>query len=179
MVDRVLPPVLAGPIVRRVEPRSCSMWIALPSAAAEVRLTVWRGVQVAGAAAGQVASGNTPVGSATVATRQFGRKLHIALVTLTLTEGQQLPLEPGTLYAYDLQIGGLGLKQLGFLRDDPVPGQGLALGYATDRLPSFVTPPAQAENTCFVHTSCRRSDAPAGQWQAWSPPNRSTICRTA
>ena len=158
MADRTLPEVLAGPIVRRVEPRSCSVWIALRDPAPSVKLTVWRGAQVAGAAAGQVASGNAAIGSVEVATRQFGRKLHIALATLSLAS--PLPvLEPGTVYAYDLQIGGRGLKQLGFLVDGPV-GQGLALGYATDRLPTFVTPPLRVEDTCFAHTSCRRANVP-------------------
>jgi len=158
MAERTLPMVLAGPIVRRVEPRSCSVWIALRDTSAEVRLTVWRGLQVAGAAAGQVASGNAPVGTAVVATRQFGRKLHIALVTLTL-QAPQPPLEPGVLYAYELQVGAQGLKQLGLLQD-AAPGFGLALGYAADRLPSFVTPPPLVENTCFAHASCRCTDAP-------------------
>jgi len=158
MAESALPLILAGPIVRRVEPRACSVWIALRDPAPEVRLTVWRGLQVAGAAGGQVASGNAPAGTAAVATRQFGRKLHIALVTITLPAPQS-PLEPGTQYSYDLVVGGQGLKQLELLRD-AAPGQGLALGYAADRLPSFVTPPAQADNTCFAHASCRRSGAP-------------------
>lgn len=109
MVDRVLPLVLAGPIVRRVEPRACSVWIALSEPVFEVRLTIWRGVQVAGAAAGSVASGDPPVATNFHPTRQFGKKLHIALVTITLAP-EVPPLEPGTLYAYDLQVGSRGLK---------------------------------------------------------------------
>ena len=158
MADRVLPEVLAGPIVRRVEPRSCSVWIALREPSTEVKLTLWRGMQKAGGAAGQVASGNAPAGSASVATRPFGRKLHIALVTVTLTTPVPA-LEPGAVYAYDLQVGGRGLKQLGLLQDDPA-SLALALGYETDRLPSFVTPPARAGDTCFCHASCRRTDVP-------------------
>lgn len=163
---RDLPLILAGPIVRRIEPRSCSVWIALRDTAAEVRLMVWKGLQVAGSAAGQVASGNAPVASATAATRQFGGKLHIALVTLTLPPAQ-LPLEPGMVYAYDLVVDGKGLRQLELLRDhfiDPdhpaPPPTWLALGYVADHLPSFMTPPAQVDRTCFAHTSCRNSNAP-------------------
>ena len=158
MAERELPEVLAGPIVRRVEPRACSVWIALRDPSDTVKLTVWRGLQVAGAAGGQVASGNAPAGTVTVATRQFGRKLHIALVTVSFASPLP-PLEPGALYAYDLQIGAKGLKQLGLLQDDPA-SQALALGYEVDRLPSFVTPPARAGDTCFCHTSCRRAGAP-------------------
>jgi hypothetical protein len=159
MADAVLPEVLAGPIVRRVEPRSCSVWIAL-RAEAEVRLTVWRGLQTS-FRGGSVMSPDPSLGSATVATRRFGKNLHIALATLTLPADQPgLVLEPGTLHAYDLQVGAKGLKELGLLGGaSAVPGT-LPLGYATDRLPSFVTPPARAEDTCFAHTSCRRSGAP-------------------
>jgi hypothetical protein len=93
-----------------------------------------------------------------VATRRFGKNLHIALVTVTLA-ADQAPLEPGKVYAYDLQVGANGLKQLGLLGGEgALPG--LPLGYATDRLPSFMTPPARVEDTCFAHTSCRRSGAP-------------------
>ncbi len=158
MAEAALPLILAGPIVRRVEPRSCSVWVALRDASGEVRLTVWRGLQTAGAVAGQVASGNAPVGTAVVATRQFARKLHVALVTISLAPPQP-PLEPGTIYAYDLQVGDKGLRQLKLL-GGPEVAPGLPLGYATDRLPSFVTPPARVEQTCFAHTSCRRSGAP-------------------
>jgi len=134
MAERVLPEILAGPIVRRVEARTCSVWIALRDPSDAVKLTVWRGLQTAGAAGGQVASGNAPAGSATVATRQFGRKLHIALATIPFTAPLP-PLEPGAVYAYDLQVGDQGLKQLGLLQDDPA-SQALALGYETDRLPT-------------------------------------------
>jgi hypothetical protein len=158
MAEHALPEVLAGPIVRRVEPRACSVWIALRDPSDAVRLTVWRGLQSAGAAPGQVASNQAPAGSATVATRPFGRKLHIALVTVSFVAPVPA-LEPGAVYAYDLQVGGRGLKQLGLLQDDAA-SQALALGYETDRLPSFVTPPPRAGDTCLCHTSCRRAGAP-------------------
>ncbi|MEP7295392.1 MAG: hypothetical protein ABI702_04330 [Burkholderiales bacterium] len=164
--DRALPLILAGPIVRRVEPRACTVWIALSAASGAVKLTVWKGIQMSFGGGGSVTSGDPPVGSATVATRQFGRKLHIALVTLTLPVDQP-PLQPGTIYAYDLQVDDQGLRPRGLLQDhfaDPAhpdpPSPRLALGYATDRLPSFVTPPPKVEQTCFAHTSCRRSNAP-------------------
>ena len=52
MPEHALPEVLAGPIVRRVEPRACSVWIALRDPSDAVKLTVWRGMQSAGAVAG-------------------------------------------------------------------------------------------------------------------------------
>jgi hypothetical protein len=163
-----LPAVLAGPIVRRVEPTLCAFWIALADPSDAVTATVWTGVQVAGATAGTVVSGNAKVASATSKTRRFGKRLHVALVTIKLPDSA--PLEPGTVYAYDIQVGANGLKQLGLLADEdpttipadvrPFRAPCLALGYATDRLPSFVTPPALVEQTRFVHGSCRNSISP-------------------
>jgi hypothetical protein len=51
----MLPLVLAGPIVRRVEPRLCSFWVALRQPAT-VTADVWPGIQAAGAV-GSIPSG--------------------------------------------------------------------------------------------------------------------------
>ncbi|HTE44556.1 MAG TPA: hypothetical protein VK636_04865 [Gemmatimonadaceae bacterium] len=164
----LLPTVLAGPIVRRVEPTLCSFWIALSDPSDAVTATIWSGLQVAGATAGTVVSGNAKVGSATVKTRRFGKRLHVALVTIKLTSPTP-PLSPGAIYAYDIQIGSNGLQQLGMLVDEdpasipvdlrPHRVPGLALGYVAGRLPSFVTPPPLIEQTRFAHGSCRNSIA--------------------
>lgn len=52
-----LPKVLAGPIVRRVEQRSCSFWVAL-SQEATVTALLWKGERNA-----PVSSADTPAGS--------------------------------------------------------------------------------------------------------------------
>ena len=165
--------VLAGPIVRRVEPRLACFWIALSQPAAAVTVTLWEGLQTAGAAAGQAASGDTPLGSASAATRACGRHLHVALVTVKL-EAPLPPLRPGTIHAYDLAVDGRGLKALGFLKDEvlddalkPHRAPALALGYVEDRLPGFVTPPAAIEDTRFAHCSCRKSFGPGVDALAW------------
>jgi hypothetical protein len=171
-----LPVVLAGPIVRRVEPRICSFWIALRDPADAVTATIWRGIQVAGAAAGTVASNDAKVASASVKTRRFGKQLHIALITLKM-DSPAPPLAPGTIYAYDIQVGAQGLKQLGLLTNETaesIPAElrphrplGLALGYVDGRLPSFVTPPALIEQTRFAHCSCRNTIGPGFDALAW------------
>ena len=177
-----LPAVLAGPIVRRVEPRLCSFWIALPSPSNQVTATIWRGLQMAGPAGNSVTTGDAAAGTATVATRRFGRQLHVALVTVKI-DAPALPLEPGTIYSYDITVDGKGLKQLGLLADEPIDKdetgadispearalrpRGLALGYTTDRLPSFVTPPAVIEQTRFAHCSCRNTIGPGYDALAW------------
>ena len=73
-----IPLLLAGPILRRVEPTMVSVWLAL-SKPATVRLTLWEGRVVSGA-------GNPLFSSPApgVKTLRVGAKLHIAQVTLTV-----------------------------------------------------------------------------------------------
>lgn len=164
--------VLAGPIVRRVEPRLACFWIAL-SQSASVTVTIWQGIQVAGGTPGTVASGNASVASATVETRACGKHLHVALVTVKI-DAPALPLQPGTIYAYNLAVGSQGLNELGFLNDEiladelkPFRAPALALGYVENRLPSFVTPPATIEQTRLAHCSCRKTSGPGYDALAW------------
>src|SRR5690348_3778530 len=114
-----LPVVLAGPIVRRVEPRLFTVWIALRDAVNapdSVEVKIWRGFQYPGPAAGAVSTGDPRVPSGTATTRQFGQHLHIALVVVKINSPTP-PLDPGTIYSYDVVIhrGGdaQNLKTLG------------------------------------------------------------------
>ncbi len=171
-----LPSILAGPFVRRVEPRLASFWLALRDPSDAVTATIWRGIQTAGPAGGSVASGDPKVASASVKTRRFGKQLHIALITAKM-DSPAPPFAPGAIYAYDIQVGGQGLKQLGLLaNEDPttIPPDvrphrplGLALGYVEGRLPSFVTPPPLIEQTQFAHCSCRNTIGPGFDALAW------------
>ena len=120
-----LPPVLAGPIVRRVEPRLFTVWIALSEPAAgtdSVEVKIWRGFQMSGPAAGAVVSGDPLVGSGSAPTRPFGKHLHIACVVVKIVAPAP-PLDHGTIYSYDVTIkrstGNQGLKSLGMLSDQP------------------------------------------------------------
>ncbi len=78
-----LPRVLASPIVRRVEARSCSFWVAL-SQQATVTALIWRGAQ-------QAPSDDGPLAQAQVATRRVCARLHLAVVTIELSGGDQPP----------------------------------------------------------------------------------------
>jgi hypothetical protein len=161
-----LPLVLAGPIVRRVEPRRASFWIAL-SEPGQVGATVFSGPQVASGAAGEVMSNNSPIGTAApVATRRFGQHLHVAVVTVRF---DTTALVPGTLYSYDLLVEGAsfpsqGLKALGLLEDKD---GSLALGYIDDRLPAFATTPTVMADVHFAHSSCRKTNGPRYDALAW------------
>lgn len=167
-----LPLVLAGPIVRRVEARSCSFWIAL-SQSATVTAKIWAGPQFAGGATNSVQSGEAALGEGQAATRRFGAKLHVALVTVRFPVGTP-PLAPGSLHAYNISFDAGGnvqdLKSAGLLKDEPanprLPGvdasapRHLALGFVQDRLPAFVTPPATVDRLRLAHGSCRKSNGP-------------------
>jgi hypothetical protein len=66
-----LPLILAGPIVRRVEPRSVSVWVALWDAV-PVTLRLWAGTQRS-TGGGQLQSGDAPLVTSEAATpRRFG-----------------------------------------------------------------------------------------------------------
>lgn len=159
-----LPLVLAGPIVRRVEPRSVSIWVAL-SQPLPVRVLVWQNAQKATSTPGVVQTADDPWANATAEPIRVGEHLHVALVTVT-NESPSLPMPPGTIHAYDVQLGDPrqhDLRSLGFLQDGPGdadidhrPPQ-LALGYSADQLPSFVTPAATLDELVISHTSCRNT----------------------
>lgn len=163
----VLPLFLAGPIVRRVEPRSCSIWVALRESA-NVTVTVWSGSQFSDGAGG-VRSRNASLGTATAATKRFAPRLHIAVVQVKFPDA---PLPPHSLFSYNMQVdasGGTDLQKAGLLKDetagtrladvDAAAPLHLALGYEQDRLPSFLTAAVAAKNLRLAHTSCRKPHA--------------------
>jgi hypothetical protein len=161
-----LPLVLVGPIVRRVDSRMASVFIAL-SRPASVELRVWEGVQVARAGQpGIVRSGAAPVATGMGRTRRFGENLHVAVAVADLVS----PLLPGRRHSYDLLMtpdGGepSNLRSHGLLAEgrivgsDPEAPASLPLGYDEDVLPGFMTCPARIEDLRLVQTGCRCTDA--------------------
>ncbi len=187
-----LPRILAGPIVRRVEPTSCAFWIALSEPAAVVA-HIWEGTRMAGATAGTVQGGEAPfASSASTNLLKCGDHLFIGVIQIQLIEidpatGQpklddsgnpittgRPALTPGMIYSYDLVMTGTfgtkGLRDEGLLSDQPAtettPRQ-LALGYITDRLPSFVALPGAIDQLRLVHGSCRKSNGSGFDALAW------------
>ena len=115
-----LPLVVAGPIVRRVESRFCSFWVAL-SEPATVTATVWAEIQESASATG-VKSGAPTVATGSAPTVRFGRHLHVAVVTARAAAS----LQPGAIFSYDLAFepreGGFTathLKAERLLEDEP------------------------------------------------------------
>ncbi len=153
-----LPLILAGPIVRRVEPTLVAIWVAL-SAARTVELGVWTGITNAGSSG--VFFGNSSASHrATAASIRIGEKLHLALVTLDLTASS---LTPGNIYSYNLTFtGGSSSQDLNTLRllEDAGPATEptrLALGYLAGQLPSFTLPALSLDNLKIAHGSCRKA----------------------
>ena len=159
--------LLAGPIVRRVEPRLASVWVALDRPRA-VKLALYEGLQKAPVAAQPLAVG-------AVNTVRVGASLHLALVVIELKDPVP-PLNPGVNYAYNLLFypfqgtaqGAVlnaasltgptdDLFSLGLLKNDPLFDRPhLALGYGLNELPSFAPPPASLTDLRVLHGSCRR-----------------------
>jgi hypothetical protein len=165
------PMVLAGPMVRRVEPGLVAVWVAL-SEARHVRLTVFEGPTDTGSGTGTF-TGGTPVISGDTNTVRVGEHLHVAVVTAAPKSGGG-SLTAGQTYAYNVAFGepgsplepGQDLKSLNLLRDlagDPTATppvlRHVALGYEPNRLPTFVLPPTELAKLRIAHGSCRRAHA--------------------
>jgi hypothetical protein len=146
--------VLAGPIVRRVEPRLVSVWVALKKSG-KVKLKVWEGLQSAATSA-------TPVGEVEVDTISIGANLHLALPVLE-TFSHPGHLKNDTLYSYDIQLrepsetSANGMQALELLKKHSANGVTLhePLGYEDGMLPGFHLPPSNINNLKLLETSCR------------------------
>ena len=155
-----LPLILSGPLLRRVEPQSVTVWLALK----EPRLVTLR-VYARNDAGGLVlqCEGTHP-------TIRLGNNLHIVAVTARASADTQLHW--GGLYYYDLffqaddHTGTLDtpvpetaahLDTPGILNIDPSGADPLhRLVYPGHALPSFVLPPEDVNRLRVVHGSCRK-----------------------
>ena len=157
-----MPLLLAGPVVRRVEPKLVSVWVALRDACS-VELKLWEGDVTSTSEVGQpVATSEAPFDTKIDDTKRIGEKLHIALVTWEGTDTKFL--KAGTRYAYNVTMSpksGGGAKDLSSLRllgtdlnaTPPVE----ALGYTDKMLPTFVTVPDDLIKLKIAHGSCRKT----------------------
>ena len=160
--------LLAGPIVRRVEPRLAAVWVALNQPMA-VRLVLYDGLRQAPVSAAPLAAGAAN-------TLRVGNGLHLAVAVVEL-KAPATPLTGGRNYAYNLHfhdyVGASpgaavldpatltgpsrDLHSLQLLKDGLIDGHPhLALGYAPNELPSFALPPPSLTDLRILHGSCRR-----------------------
>lgn len=154
--------LLAGPIVRRVEPRLASVWVAT-DVACKVELHIWSDIQT-------VSAPSTAQYHASAFTIPAGDALHIGLVVADLSDAPQ-PLIPERNYSYNLVFtavdGTHDLQTLGYLKDQTAPKPRLALGYGDNVLPSFALPPRQLKDLRLLHGSCRRVNFEGPDAMVW------------
>lgn len=140
-----LPLIIAGPIVRRIEPEAASVFVAL-RAPRVIELTVHHPGR-----SGFVRAGVR-------ATVPLGPHLHVAVVTADVGEA----LRPDATYEYDLGFTDRdGVRR--WLGDDGVLVPRVAAASLVDRLiyragdrPRFTVPPADARALRVVQGSCRK-----------------------
>ena len=144
------PLILCGPILRRVDGDSVSVFVALRFKR-RITLSVF--------ACNEQGEPNRSLGqSAPTETRRLGKRLHVAVITAS-----GLSLQPLQLCAYDLSfervvadlpedVGPVqtSLESLGLLSGDN------ALGYVDRLKPTFCVPTDQANALKFIHASCRQ-----------------------
>jgi hypothetical protein len=152
-----LPLILAGPIVRRVEPESATIWLALK----EPRLVTLH------VYARDSAGESVPRMEGTSHTLRLGDHLHVVAVTARAMS-QDEKLDWGESYCYDVFFrpsdgdasDATPAEQLytpGVLVDDPATADPLArLCYPGQPLPGFVLPPEDLNRVRIVHGSCRK-----------------------
>lgn len=144
-----LPVVLAGPVLRRVEPRSVTVWLALKE---EHSVTLR-------------AFGSSPTDASafvgTADTVKIAEKLHVVAVTASHPTDS---LVEGKLYQYNVYLGPKGggpapvsannLSTSGILQNGTIGPANV--GYGGAGLPSFALPPADLNRLRIVHGSCRK-----------------------
>jgi hypothetical protein len=143
-----LPLVLAGPMLRRVDEHSVTVWVALKKNAT-VELAVWSADPVSG----------DPVALQCKATREtfeIGKNLHIIAVTARMLGGNKLAAGP--VYLYQLLFEHDGQTEV---LEHAVGGNGSAslLAYPPFKWPSFSLPPPKLSDLRIIHGSCRKPNA--------------------
>ena len=154
-----LPLLLAGPILRRVEPTLVSVWVALRDPC-NVRLKVWEGRAESGRP--------TPLAQSPVTrTLRLGAQLNLVEVTVQLPATVGVSFQADSLYSYDLEITDDASRTLHTLNTLHMLEEGffdgfarLPLGFEPGLLPSFAPPPSELTNLNLLYGSCRRPGHP-------------------
>ena len=132
-----LPLVLAGPILRRTEPDSVTVWVAL-KASRRVTLTIFD-------------QNHNFLFESSRTTARIGVNLHVVAVTAKASSNI---LINGENYLYDLEFGnGELLNSPGILTAE---GSLEDITYPQFKLPSFALPPKDLTDLRIVHGSCRK-----------------------
>ena len=141
----LLPLLLAGPILRRTERDAVTVWLAL-KAANPVTLRVYSTDDGKGLIIRQQVLEGTQI------TVQLGQYLHIVAVTAKPVNNYSL--QPGHIYAYDLDFGNGERNLTQALNSEGFPYT--TVSYFEHSLPTFAMSPDDLNNLKIVHGSCRK-----------------------
>ena len=191
-----LPLLLAGPILRRVDTTTASVWLALRDPS-KVVMKVWEGRAKSGQAHPLAASPSTP-------TLRVGAKLNVVVVTVEIPATAGVSFQPDSVYSYDVEITDSSntvrtLKTLHMLEEGFFDGfrplaAGIRAGLPADfrsatirshQSPSLVRVlPTSGSSDCRCPRACRRPDLRPRQIQGRAHPptpavpgRRPDICR--
>lgn len=146
-----LPLVLCGPMVRRAEPGTVTVWVALKEERKNVTLNIYASSPT-----------EAPLLTGKADTVAFGESIHIVAITAKAAAGKEL--EYGKAYLYDLVFHDpklnkdFGLKGEQILNHKDVALSVNPITYEGAELPSFVLPPLDANKIHIIHSSCRNMD---------------------
>jgi len=146
-IDR-LPLILAGPILRRTESEAVTVWVALKEPR-NVTLKIYSTVDGKGESINKILL----IGKRY--TVPLGRFFHVVAVTATpdLLEPGDNQLQPGKIYAYDLEFGNNNFTEaLNFKNYFPQ----FTISYFTHNLPTFAMPADDLNDLQILHGSCRK-----------------------
>ncbi|MCJ8280121.1 MAG: hypothetical protein MJK14_09465, partial [Rivularia sp. ALOHA_DT_140] len=132
-----LPLVLAGPILRRTQPDSVTVWLALKESR-HVTLTIFD-------------KNHNFLFESTRTTARIGINLHVVAITANASSNI---LKDAEVYLYDLHFGnGELLSSPGILT---IEGSLANITYPQYKLPSFALPPKDLKDLRIIHGSCRK-----------------------
>ena len=172
-----LPLILAGPILRRVDPGLVAVWMAFSEPAA-LELRVWEGRVDYDTTNPVFASSDDPPDPSAPPPRpgaeaiRMGEHLYLGMVTARLPPASGKVFQSDLLYSYDVVITAegevLGLGERGLLATRLVNGvEAPPLGYDDRMLPSFALPPSELDHLRIAYGSCRRPGYDDGDALAW------------
>ncbi len=170
-----LPLLLAGPIVRRVDSSGATFWLAFSESGHR------DGDGVAGRPgqhrrrSGAVRRLRPSRRARRRPTARFGEKLHVVTVTATPRAGFAPRAGRRSTPTTSTCRAPVGSRPSACSQDSSAPGRDrrrprparLALGYLTDRLPTFVTAAGRLDDLRFAHTSCRKPHGSGPDALAW------------
>jgi hypothetical protein len=154
--------IICGPIVRRVEQKKVSIWIAFMKPT-QLTLKIWEGDNIKHTGSDRLFNftNTPPIAQKSDHAIQFGKNLYIALVTADIPN---LGLETTKVYSYNIVFNETDSPVENdflsdkLLKDGDTEGgrKQLAIGYAENVLPSFVLPGATPDKLVIAHGSCRK-----------------------